>query len=283
MAKENWVSLMGYCMEDPKIFINEDGEPIMAKFKLITIKRFVNTGLVNDSNVTYSEIPVQSLDPEIIKKIDKVEKGDFVDVAGVLTTRAVLKSKRCPYCKEHGIMTKNSVEGMRTTVTPLYIEVREKNVTEQKAQELLRQRNEVSNLFRCIGALVRDVDYYYNPGKKRSSNAQYQIAINRKYTIVQDGPEIRTDYPWVKTVGEQAIQDSETLAEGSVVYINGFLQSRKVKRRFICSECSGEYEWTDDVLEILPWAVEFLFKNKEDKVDIETYAEDGLANLPPEG
>lgn len=282
MAKENIVSLRGYVQTDPKIYINTDGEPVKAEFRLVTIKRIPDPDLVKEVTLSFSQPKILSKNPKMIKRIEGIKAGDFVEITGVLTTKLVLKSKLCPNpdCKERGI--KNSVEGSATYVTPIYIEATEHGLSKEEAIELLKKRSEVSNIFRCIGALVRDPDFYFNPENGRKS-CQYQIAINRRYTIKEDGPEIKTDYPWVKTYGEQALEDSEALREGSVVYINGFLRSREATRKLVCSECGQEYEFTDQILEINPWGVEFLFKNnteepqKNETVDVGTYAEDGLA------
>lgn len=273
MAKENKVTLRGYVRKDPQIFVNEDGTPAEARLRVITIKRIPDPEIVKTIALTFSELRIITKNQRMIKEIAKIKAGDFIDGTGVLTTKIVLKSKICPVCQGN---VKNSVEGSMTYITPLFIEVLNSGLSDEEGLQLLQKRSEVSNVFQCIGALVRDVNFYFAPEKPNTKISQYQLAINRKYTIKEDGPEIKTDYPWVKTFGEQALEDSETLSEGSVVYINGFLQSRIAKRNLTCSECGAIYDFNDEILEILPWGVEYLFKNKDETVKTEEYAEDKL-------
>lgn len=273
MAKENRVTFRGYVRKDPQIFVNEDGTPAEARLRVITIRRIPDPDIIKTITLTFSELRIITKNQRMIKEIAKIKSGDFIDGTGVLTTKIVLKSKVCPVCQGN---VKNSVEGSMTYVTPLFIEIMESGLTDEEGLKLLQKRSEISNVFQCIGALVRDVNFYFDPEKPNTKVSQYQIAINRKYTIREDGPEIKTDYPWVKTFGEQALEDSETLSEGSVVYINSFLQSRIAKRHLTCSQCGTEYDFNDEILEVLPWGVEYLFKNKDEFVKPEEYAEDEL-------
>ena len=110
-------------------------------------------------------------------------------------------------------------------VTPIYLCRREPKTKPEEALELLKKRCEVSNMImvsvRCAGT----PEFYQ--AESASGYVQYQLAVNRKFRIREDPADLKTDYPWVKAYGSQAISDAKCLQTGSVVYINGALQTRE--------------------------------------------------------
>lgn len=281
MAKENIVLMEGYIEERPIIKVDKDGTAKVGEFKLTTLKRMHNNG-TKIMPMEFSCPRVRTENPDKIKVISKLKVGDYVRVKGTFSTKPVNKSKGCPECG-----TSNSVRGILSFVNLIFIDIIERDIFEedgngglnkQKALEKLKSRSEVSNMFTCIGALVRDVDAYSDPERPNIHATRYQLAVNRKYLIKEDGPDVKTDYPNIISYGKQAIQDAEQLQEGSVVYVNGFLRSKRVQRKFTCCNCGCVYNWIDPVLEVVPWGgVEFLFKNKDEIVDVKEYAEDKLS------
>jgi hypothetical protein len=93
--------------------------------------------------------------------------------------------------------------------------------------------------------------------KQKLIVTQYQLAIERKFTIREDDPNIRTDYPWVKSYGQNAINDKDRLHLGSQVTVDGCLQARSVNRHATCSTCGCVYDWKDRALEIVPYETEY--------------------------
>jgi single-stranded DNA-binding protein len=91
------------------------------------------------------------------------------------------------------------------------------------------------------------------------------LAIRRKFRIKKD-VDIRTDFPWVKSYGQIAVNDAKTLKKGAYVFIDGRIQVRQLKRIQECENCGETYEWTDSATEIVPYAVEYLrdFYTKEE-------------------
>ena len=73
------------------------------------------------------------------------------------------------------------------------------------------------------------------PAKVKSRYAypitQYQIAIMRKFHVREDPPEIRIDWPWVKSYGDNAVKDAQRLTTGAEVLIDGYLQTKKGTRK----------------------------------------------------
>lgn len=70
--------------------------------------------------------------------------------------------------------------------------------------------------------------------------------------------EIKTDFPIVRSYGKAARQDQLCIHKGSLVLIDGFLHSREFDRKTVCGACSSEYMWKDNILEIVPYATEYL-------------------------
>jgi hypothetical protein len=251
VAKENVVFLHGQVQIPPKIYINKEKALTKAVYALKTLRRpYFNGQLV--ANKLFFDCPViYTRNPEMIEQSSTLALGDMVDIKGVLCTKEVIKSTICGECAH-----KNSSQGNMVFVTPIHICRREKEISPEKGLELLKERSEISNVLMVIGTLCRDPEIYVS--EKDKSSAQYQLAVNRRYRIKEDPPELKTDYPWVKTHGLQSLKDAECLRMGSVVYINGSLQTRDVTRTTICEKCGTEYTWNESAMEIVPFSTEYL-------------------------
>lgn len=251
MAKENVVFLHGQVQIPPKIYVNKDKVLTKALYALKTIRRpYFNGQLV--ANKLFFDCPViYTKNIEMIEQSSTLALGDMVDIRGVLCTQEVIKTTICGECSH-----KNSSQGNMVYVAPIYICRREHEITPEQGLELLKERSEVSNVLMVIGTLCRDPEIYVN--EKERSSAQYQLAVNRRYRIKEDPAEVRTDYPWVKTHGPQALKDSESLRTGSVVYLNGSLQTRDIARNTVCEKCGAQYTWTESAMEIMPFSTEYL-------------------------
>ena len=250
MAKENTVNLHGQIQASPKVYI-KDGVPLRGAILLKTLRRPVGAGGVMGSKLYFDCPIILTRNPEMIKQMYEFKKGDMIDVKGALTTKEVDKSSLCTHCKGKNISKGNSV-----FITPYYLCKRESELSMDEGLRLLKERCEVSNTIAVIGTLCRDPEYYKD--ERNRDYAQYQLACNRKYRIKEDDPSVKTDYPWIKTFGSQALKDSEGLRTGSVIYINGALQTRDITRKSVCSHCGEEYEWNESVLEIVPYSTEYL-------------------------
>ncbi len=244
------VLLHGQISTVPKIFANNEGELIKGTFSITVLRRPMTGGQILSDKLFYDCPVILTRNEKMIQMCSQLQQGDMVDIRGALSTREVIKTTICPECS-----AKNSTNGVITYVTPIYICRRETGLSTDEGIVLLRERNEISNLILIIGTLCREPETYLN--EKNKAFAQYQIASNRKYRIREDPPEKKTDYPWIKTNGEQALKDSENLHVGSQIYVNGALQTREVKRISVCSSCSHEYEWNDTATEIVPYSIEY--------------------------
>ncbi len=250
MARENFVLLYGQIQGNPRVYCKSDGSLSKAMMILKVLRRYYISEKHQGNKLYYDHPIIMTQNAELIQEIAKYKDGDMIELRGALTTKEVIKSTTCPKCG-----SKNSKAGNLVYVTPIYLCRREEQVSPENGIELLKQNNEVSNLIMIIGTLCRDPDFFQD-GTEFAS-AQYELAVNRKYRIREDAMDVKTDYPWVKTYGAQAFHDSKALHTGSVVYINGGLQTREVDRETECS-CGTVYRWKDNATEIVPYSIEYL-------------------------
>lgn len=250
MAKHNYVLLNGMVTQEPRIIRDEEGNYLRAMCSLTVIRGERDFG-DNIKNLKYDCPVIMTGIPEKVEEISNWHTNDMVEIKGVLTTKEVRKATICKECGH-----KNIAEGNVVYINPIFMERRESGLTKEESLALLQKRCEISNCLTVIGTLCRDVDIYR--AGKGPATAQYQLAVNRKFRLKDDSAEIRTDYPWVKSYGNIAEDDSKFLKQGSVVFIDGMLQTRDIIRTTNCEECGENYQWQDSAMEIVPYEVEYL-------------------------
>ena len=250
MARENFVLMHGQVRGEPRITINNDGEIVKAMFTMRVLRRPTTNAEVHKGKLQIDCPVIYTRNPDIGRIIMSMRAGDMVDVRGTITSRECRKSTICPECGHT-----NKKDGNIVYVTPIYMSVRS-NADEATGLSLLKERAEISNLVNVIGNLCREPDYYVDKNNKRY--AQYQLAVNRRFRIKEDHEDIKTDFPWVKTFGMQAYNDSQCLHVGSSVYISGAVQTREIERKCTCEECGETYTWKDNATEIVPYYIGYL-------------------------
>ena len=277
MAKENTAHLFGQIEADPIIKIKPTtGEAASAYLVLKCIRRpYVPgegyVGSRGDQRIDF--VPIITTNPNVIKQCYELRKNDIISVKGVVTTRNVKKTYTCP--NGH----KFSQIGTKGYITPIFISLRYKGakvvseeelpdgqikkvysegVTPESGLEILTANCEISNQLYLIGTLVRDPITHIINEQTGKCVTQYQLATNRRYHIPDPRNEDKTDYPWVKTINKQGNIDFENLRQGSVVMINGAIQSRDVERTAKCDVCEAEVKVTERVIELFPYSVEYL-------------------------
>lgn len=136
------------------------------------------------------------------------------------------------------------------------ITVREE-ISKEEINNELRRSAEVSNRITIMGNLCADPKY--TPANEGGRTCSYQLGIDRKVFIKSDDPEIISDYPWIKSLGDQADSDRDALMEGSLIYVDGSIQAREdfyVER--VCENCHTKCKLRGHAMEIVPYAVEYL-------------------------
>ena len=281
MARQNTIILRGIVNEAPRTGKNKDGSSYA--FVRVTVARGIReTGDGNILLKCYNPM-LMTKDEEMVREIETWQKFDIVDVKGTLSSKAIKKSSYCENCGR-----KNITMGALVYVHPIFAEKLGHCSTQEECLDYLAAHREISDQAVLIGTLCRE------PAKVKSKYAypitQYQIAIMRKYHIREDPPEIRIDWPWVKSYGENAEKDAKRLTTGAEILIDGFLQTRHVERRACCGQdldekghpkkeadgspafiggkdgkregCGEQYKWQDSVTEIVPYSVEYLTGQK---------------------
>lgn len=119
-------------------------------------------------------------------------------------------------------------------------------------KNLTEKRIELSNRIRVIGNLTADPNLFIS--NRGISICTYQIAVSRSIFVPEDPENIDTDFLWIRSIGENADKDYEMLRKGSLVYIEGSLQSKFDYEQLIkCPNCGNEYRQknTTGTVEIL--------------------------------
>lgn len=274
MSRHNLTFLIGAVLADPAIHRNDEGTPVYATCSLYVVRSVRDAG--DRKNFMKPDDPlIMTRTPETMHEMEKWKKNDIVYIKGVVAAKNIMKSSYCTYCGE-----KNIAEGTVVYVNPIFAARLAEMRSEEEAQQYLAGMREVSNQAYMIGTLCRDPVHVVP--KEGLGLVQYQIALNRKYFIRTDPPEIRTDYPWVKSYGENASMDLAHLHTGSKIFIDGCLQARNVQRHMRCSACGETYDWKERVMEIVPYETEYLadFYTEEDlesmkRSVVSTDSEDG--------
>ncbi len=239
MARENTITLVGEVSKTPTVFFNESHQNFRISFVIKTIRR--------NGRIDYPRVNVYGLTEEEAKGyFNQMKEGIFVIARGMISTKMVPKKFRCDKC---GVIKES--ESLVTEVIcygkPLCLE----------GSYTPLQLAEYANNLSVIGTVCTDVTG--RDGGSGVSLTQYQIAINRKYRVAEHEGVIKSDYPWVKSFGNQADEDLKRLRKSSKIYIAGSLQTREMPRFVICDNCSARIDYTETLAEIIPHEVEYLF------------------------
>lgn len=269
MARENKVELYGFVHGKVKVTVNKDNIPVEAKFLLRTVRRIIEVPGA-DYKPRYDVPLIKSRDPKMIEQMMNLKPYDMVEILGVVTTLYEPKVSKCPECG-----TKNIESGELVYITPISIILRETENTKEKAYEYLLARTETSNRVSAIGTVCGELKDY----KKGELYAcQYPIAINRKYRIKGDVAENHTDHPYVRSYGDRAKRDMDTLSVGSTILLDACVQTRMIQnKKAVCKNCGKNYVWSDYIMELYAYGVEYLFNNRTGK---ESTLSDLLVKIP---
>lgn len=264
MARHNAAVLYGQVCKEPAIVRDKSGEIIYSMCYIKTLRgvRKVENGV---NYLRYDKILILSKERDTFTKMADWHVNDMVEVKGMFATKNVDKVAYCPNqdCpnshKEHGGIKK---PGTICFVVPIFAEKIKSLPDNNACLKDLNEHREVSNQIYALGELVREPKKIKiaarEDGKPSITLTQYQIALDRKYKVKTDPPEIRADYPWVKSYGAMGKEDRLRLHTGSVVFIDGYIQRRKVSRKTVCPLCGQQFEWNDDNLELVPYDIEYM-------------------------
>ena len=265
MARHNFVQAIAFVKKEPRIKDTIDGgSGIVALTTIMSGRDFykATTGYQMNS-VTFA---VRTQEEENLAVMRELKLYDIVEVTGFIATKEVEKTGTCPFCGEVNKRTEACVShgkpkagGNEIFVYPITIRIREANMeTEQAAYEYLHAINEDVNRAFVMGNVTSPpVTGFLNEGRKPYT--RFQLGINRKY-CPKGSSEVyeRTDYPWVYSYGEKAIEDFQNIETGALIFVDGALQARKYKEQYICNACGQEFDVPGRTLEILSYDTEYL-------------------------
>ena len=135
-----------------------------------------------------------------------------------------------------------------------------------EAQKKVDACYEISNRVEIGGMVCREItdrDYYHDPEQGdnvRGDRIQFEMAIMRPRRIAEDPPDDTTDFLWVRAYGAQAAELRQAIRKGSVLIINGAIQTRRSDTMFkhVCENCGHQIVKAGMATEIVPYQCEYL-------------------------
>ncbi len=260
MARHNYVSLLGF-VNTINIHDNEINPSMSYAMVYVSVARGLRSVGDGREFMKCDNVLVMTRTPEQINIMRSWKEFDIVEIKGMIAAKQIKKASFCTKCGE-----RNSFDGTVVYIQPIALMKRDSRESSEECLEFLKENREFSNVVFLLGTLCRDPKKVTVKTGAGMTVTQYQIAINRKYHVREDAPEIKSDYPWVKSYGENAASDKAYLKVGSEVFVDGCIQARKVNRHSICLHCAQRYDWTDRALEIVPYETEYIanFLTKEE-------------------
>lgn len=265
MIRQNDVTLFGYLADQPQITsTNDTGKLVRGVMHLAVIRsaRFSGEQTTDSDRIMYDHPIILATDEAMIQEMQHLNIYDMVEIKGTLVTRKITKHA---FCKcEGGCGSRNDVEGNISFVMPLVMMKRNAQpgvtYTKNMAEQELIANREFSNHISILGNLCQPVRYFHE-GKIQTST--FQIATDRKFVVPADSADVTADYPLVRSYGKQAKRDGLCLDTGSMIFIDGYLHTRRPPRKSICQTCGKEFEWVDSVMEIIPFVEDYLANYKD--------------------
>ncbi len=248
MGRFNSARLYARVISPPRIYRNNGKVLGMVSLDTVRGKR-----LVEDKNykIKHDEPIVITEEELIVNQIENWQENDVVLIKGTVNTKILEKRTICSHCG-----ATNRVVGNMVYVTPISVKrVAHFDNKEAAVEEIVRNQ-EISNEIQVFGTLTRDPKIFTTARKIQVT--QYPIALDRNFIVRHDDPNIRTDWPFVKSYGEQAREDKIFLRAKASILVDGYLQARSVKRKCKCPSCGEFYEWNDKCMEIVPYDVEYI-------------------------
>lgn len=252
MAIHNLVINYAQLKQAPQIAIDRNtGIPINGYVVVKTIRadRFIDDG--NDSPIKEDYPIIFTTDPAILQEMQTWSKNDMVEIKGTFATRKINKSQTCPKCG-----TRVEKEGELSYINPIYAKKRGHVSNDDDAHANLVENREISNIAFMLGRICIEPKKIVTA--KNKVIVQYPLAVNRKYRNKFDEIDEKTDYPWIKEYGEMATNDLEKIHVNTIVFVDGCVQARTIKRACTCPNCKIKFEWPDKTMEIAPYSVEYV-------------------------
>lgn len=251
MAIHNEVHLYGQIVSAPRIIKDPNTGAYMRGICTMKVIRGPRNYGEKIKKLQFDSPVILTNNPDQIKEMDTWDINDMVHIKGFFASKNIKKKMKCPECGKV-----NEFAGSLMYVQPIFLERLEKARDGDEANNYLKKKNEISNNVTALGTLCRDVTSLTT--KKGLPICQFQMAVNRKFHVKEDNPDIKADYPWIKAYAKVADECGKVLHQGSSVFIDGIIQTREIEREETCQHCSESFKWKEVATEVVPYAVEFL-------------------------
>lgn len=255
MAKENYISLRGQLRSETKYQYDEKGNPILAIFPLLVIRRNIIDRAGNLS-LKWDRPIISTTDKAIIKEIQKMKVHDIVEVKGTFLTSHSRRTKICPYCGEI-----NTIDTAIQIINPIYVGVIDDRLkSDTDGQNYLIQCAEVANIAKIIGRVcTKTEDIYYGETEQGELYERYQLAVNRKlYVRDSEGDDDHADFPVVYSYGDIAKEDKTILKQNTLVYLDGYVHTMIYDQDFECEHCGETFSYKSQKMNLTPYSMEYL-------------------------
>lgn len=291
MARQNLVMIYGRVATAPRIVKqNETNEYVIAIARIETVrgKRSTHEGVVRRKN--NDTLILITREPEQCAEIETWQENDVVLAKGMLASAETARKSFCPYCKSKNVDGEETATETITRGLDIYVNLIEGTKIKsfpdkESAMKDVMNCKELSNQLYITGSVRTKPKIFYT--KKHTMITQYQLDISRKFKVRLDDPGKREDMPWVKSYGEIAFEDNLRIIQAKTeVQIEGYIQARNVKRTTKCPVCGKFHTFMDEVMEIVPYSVDYLREYKTDAMleaekqeDIETIKQNIFDNI----
>lgn len=276
MATHNIFTGYAQVITLPRVVKNEDGEYVRASCGVVTLRGKRDYGNILDT-IRLDTPVLRTDDPIQCREIENWKLNDMVEIKGPITSREITRTYICPECG-----AENKIQGVATFIHPIFCGRRESGITKDEGYKLLQYRSEISNNVTLIGMLMGDPSF--RETEKGVKIGKYQVAVMRRYRIKEDEPSRKADFIWIKSFGRIAEKDEKFLKKGTLMYIDGVLQTKKYEKEINCASCNYKITADEVSTEVVPYACEYLRdyipqKEDDDNIDPEEKAEDIFNNL----
>lgn len=257
MPIHNYADVYAIVRGDP--ILNSKGSQIMCPLATIRGTRdYVSQKVLNQYK--YCSFFVLSGDTSIVQEIKTWKNLDIVRVTGFIQTKDIEQKAPCPVCETMNLkrnsVTKSRSGGNIIYVHPVFARKLSSNTDQQIAHLNLIDNAEISNRVFLIGKVVNNPERHELIDKVYT---RFQLYVEHEYCV--DGSEDLREslsFPWIYSYGENAEKDFLSLHTGANVFIDGAIQSRRYKDKYVCSNCGEIFDVQGKTLEIVSYATEYL-------------------------
>lgn len=263
MASFNYVRLIGFITEPAKI---SDFETHMeVKLFLHTRRRYVNKILGPLEEVIEIRYTVNKLkkDKSVYENLrDMQPLVDIYEVTGVYVANAGYLEYDCNECGEH---IQEEVKNMPFVFpkSAYCIKRLEQETEHKEVSEYLKEHyEETSNRVFIMGHVCGDIPSISS--NTDLARVRYCLGISR-HVYINLQKNIKSDFPYVYSYGEQAKTDAKYIKKGSLVLVDGFIRTTVSSKDSTCPLCGKLQKVETKRIDIVTYNTEYL-RNMRDPI-----------------